>query len=441
MCSFLVTDQLINNLRFANQFIKQRGPDATNEYHIHHYTFIHNLLSITGEMRNQPFVSDDQKIVCIYNGQIYNYRDFGFLHSDGECLIPAYQKYGESFTQQLDGEFALVLFDFEKRLLIVSSDTFRTKPLWYSISKKGVGIGSYKSCLDRIGLSNSVQFPANTTHIYNLDTLTCLNKFNVVNFDLTQHKTTFQDWRAAFKQSIYKRVHGCREKIFIGLSSGYDSGAIACELNNQKISYRSYTVLGSECKEIIQRRIQKMNENASYELMKDRRLKYKSYIQKHVEPYYYTIHSSSSDYNEYDMLMHDDNGAMGLSYVCAKARKKGYKIYLSGQGADELFSDYGFNGEKKYLHSNFGGFFPEDLTTIYPWASFFGSSMESYLAKEEYVSGSYGIEGRYPFLDRQVVQEFLWLSYDLKNSYYKSVLYDFLTTNKYPFKENVKTGF
>jgi len=33
--------------------------------------------------------------------------------------------------------------------------------------------------------------------------------------------------------------------------------------------------------------------------------------------------------------------------------------------------------------------------------------MESYLAKEEYVGGAYGIESRYPFLDKKVVQEFL----------------------------------
>jgi hypothetical protein len=67
--------------------------------------------------------------------------------------------------------------------------------------------------------------------------------------------------------------------------------------------------------------------------------------------------------------------------------------------------------------------------------------MESYLAKEEYVSGAYGLEGRYPFLDRAVVQEFLWLSADLKNSVYKNVLDNYLTMHNYPFQRGVKTGF
>jgi asparagine synthetase B (glutamine-hydrolysing) len=123
------------------------------------------------------------------------------------------------------------------------------------------------------------------------------------------------------------------------------------------------------------------------------------------------------------------------------AIKNGNKIFLSGQGADEIYSDYGFLGIKKYPHSNFGGNFPETLENIFPWPSFFNSSMESYLAKEEYVAGSYGIEARYPFLDKKVVQEFLNLKSEVKNSHYKSVLYYYLRENNYPFVEDEKIGF
>ena len=160
-----------------------------------------------------------------------------------------------------------------------------------------------------------------------------------------------------------------------------------------------------------------------------------------VEPFKNTIHSSSSDYNEYSMDIKDDHGAGSLVAVCNMAKKDERKIYLSGSGADELFSDYGFGGTKKYFHSNFGGLFPEDLSTIFPWASFYGSSQETYIAKEEHVAGSFGLETRYPYLDKYVVQEFLSLSPELKNSKYKSVLYNYLTENNYPFCENEKIGF
>ena len=61
--------------------------------------------------------------------------------------------------------------------------------------------------------------------------------------------------------------------------------------------------------------------------------------------------------------------------------------------------------------------------------------------KEEHVSGSDGVEGRYPFLDTMVVQEFLWLSAKLKNSNYKSVIHNYLTVNEYPFDISQKVGF
>ena len=45
------------------------------------------------------------------------------------------------------------------------------------------------------------------------------------------------------------------------------------------------------------------------------------------------------------------------------------------------------------------------------------------------------------YLDKYVVQEFLWLDSKLKNSKYKSVLDNYLTTSDYPFESNIKRGF
>ena len=53
-------------------------------------------------------------------------------------------------------------------------------------------------------------------------------KESVFDFNLEQTKDSFTDWNHAFEESIKKRTENCREKIFIGLSSGYDSGSIAC---------------------------------------------------------------------------------------------------------------------------------------------------------------------------------------------------------------------
>ena len=160
-----------------------------------------------------------------------------------------------------------------------------------------------------------------------------------------------------------------------------------------------------------------------------------------MEDFYYKTFSACGDYDEFNLRLHDDSGATGLSMVCETARSDACKVYLSGQGADEIISDYGFNGRRIYPHSNFGGLFPENLEDIFPWPSFYGSSQESYLTKEEHVGGSYGIEARYPFLDKRVVQEFLFLHPSLKNSAYKSALKSYLETNKFPSVFDTKIGF
>ena len=52
-----------------------------------------------------------------------------------------------------------------------------------------------------------------------------------------------------------------------------------------------------------------------------------------------------------------------------------------------------------------------------------------------------GVEGRYPYLDKKVVQEFLSLSHNLKNSQYKSVLDNYFVENNYKFSRGKKVGF
>jgi asparagine synthetase B (glutamine-hydrolysing) len=313
------------------------------------------------------------------------------------------------------------------------------------MENRDIGISSYKTPLLELGFSNPIKLQANTTLVYDLALLDLKSSSEVTKFDLRQHKSNFDSWTEKFKNSISKRVSGVREGVFIGLSSGYDSGAICCELLLQNRKFKAYTVIGSENKEVINaRRELVLNSGNEHELLDFHKGLWDiahQHISDKVEDFKYTIRSSSSDYNEFWLSLKDDNGSNGLSFISSLAKRDNKKIYISGQGADELFSDYGFAGEKKYPHSNFGGLFPEDLGSIFPWPSVYNSSMESYLAKEEHVAGSYGLEARYPFLDPKVVQEFLWLNPELKNSNYKSVIHNYLQDSEFPMSVNEKIGF
>ena len=82
---------------------------------------------------------------------------------------------------------------------------------------------------------------------------------------LRQYKTTFDDWNAAFAESIRKRTKGIREKVFIGLSSGYDSGSIACELRRQSIPYKAYSITGTENMSVLNGRHDLINGESQFE--------------------------------------------------------------------------------------------------------------------------------------------------------------------------------
>jgi asparagine synthase (glutamine-hydrolysing) len=428
-------------LDYVNSYTKLRGPDHTGIIKKNNITFLHNLLSITGEFTIQPFVEDD--IVCLYNGEIYNAFDFGNYKSDGECLIPLYKKYGIDFIKKLDGEFAVVLFDFARNIVVLSTDIFATKPIWMAKDAGNFCICSYKSNADRLGFKDVKRLSPNTVLVLDIN-LDQRDKYEIYSFSLDQHKKSFADWNVAFYNSINKRcLKNVRESIFIGLSSGYDSGAIACELINQKVQFSAYTIMGSEDKNIMSKRSDYLKKNGCEITISDSSSKAQAlrHLNDFVEEYYYVTYCSKGDYNEYDFRLHQDHGSTGISMICMMAKKNNKKIYLSGQGADEIFSDYGFKGRRIFRHSNFGGLFPNDLKTIFPWPSFYESSQRSYLTKEEYVAGSYGIEARYPFLDKDVIQEFLWLSVDMKNKNYKNVLHNLMSERGFPFNVGVKTGF
>ena len=430
MCSIGVTNK--NGLVNVNEFAQKRGPDKTNVEVINGIEFLHNLLHLTGEFTTQPFHQND--IAVVFNGEIYNYLDFGTYKTDGECLIDLYKEHGPEFTKLLDGEFAICLIDFVKNKIVISTDTFACKPLWFEFTGKDFCVASYNSQLTGLGFNKGNKLYANTTAVYNLDTHVLEYTFNNVIFDIKQFKTNFDDWVQSFENSIRKRVDKVQYGVFLGLSSGYDSGAIVCELNKQKRNFKTYTITGPENMNIINQRISNITD---YELIDFTRSEYNSIqtdLQINCENFKY-----QDQYLNYDIK--EDKASMGLSAICRRAVKEGRRIYLSGQGADEIISDYGFNGYKIYAHSSFGGKFPADLNGFFPWHSFYDGTQIQYLNKEEYIAGHHGIETRYPFLDKDLVQEFLWLKPELKNSKYKSTLNEYLTINNSPFNPGEKIGF
>lgn len=430
MCGFGVTNNI--GLTSSNKFCQKRGPDLTNSKVINGIEFLHNLLHITGKMTPQPIIKND--VVCVFNGEIYNYNSFGTYNSDGECIIDVYHQYGDEFVDKLDGEFAICVVDFSKQKILIAVDTFSCKPLWYEFKDNKFCVGSYNSQLQGLGFINGRKLKSNTTQVYNLKTLRLEREIVNTKFDINQHKNDFNGWLEAFSTSIKKRTMNTNKGMFVGMSSGYDSGAIACELEKQRANFKAYSIINNENSDVLNARLKLISNKEPFTMTPEEFEKWKQELRSNCEDFHYQ--DQFFDYN-----IKKDQASMGLSAICHRANKEGRRIYFSGQGADEIISDYGFGGKRIYKHSSFGGLFPTDLKGFFPWHSFWDGTQIQYLNKEEYVAGHFGIETRYPFLDKDLVQEFLWLSADLKNSKYKSCLDEYLKVNNFPYQPSEKRGF
>jgi len=440
MCGFIITNRQIKNLQYVNHFLKFRGPDKTTVFQRENITFVHNLLSITGKITEQPF--NDNQFTCVFNGEIYNHSNFGDYQSDGQCIIPNFNKDKIDFFKKIDGEYAISILDFDKKILYLATDLFATKPLWFSFENKEFGISTYKSCLTRLNFKKVKKISANKFLEVDMNNFTITEK-SIYRLDYNnQHKDRYEDWSKAFLKAVKKRSVNNNHTKFVGLSSGYDSGAICCALNILKIHYSTYTINRNEKLEIIKKRIEKNSEYSNYKIFDYINLIWiwkSKFLLKNAEDFICHFVNPSLNIDQY-ISYKKDKAAIGLSAICKQANKDKHRILLSGQGADEIYSDYGFNGERYNNNSQFGGIFPENLKDIYPWKNFYESSMEGYLMKEEMVAGSHGIEARYPFLDIDVVQEFLWLAPELKNRLYKAPVKNFLIQNEYPHHDK-KFGF
>ena len=100
-------------VRKMNARLHHRGPDDTGYWNNEKVSFAFSRLSIVDlDHGHQPMVSDEAKIVLVYNGEIYNHVElreelqrrghrFQTSHSDTEVLIHGYREWGKDFFHAL----------------------------------------------------------------------------------------------------------------------------------------------------------------------------------------------------------------------------------------------------------------------------------------------------------------------------------------------------
>lgn len=123
--------------------IAHRGPDANGEYLDNEVGLCHRRLSIIdlSSAGNQPMFSHDEKLVIVFNGEIYNFQELrselqakGHIFNtktDTEVILALYEYEGTNLLSKINGMFAFALWDKEKKTLFIARDRIGKKPLYY----------------------------------------------------------------------------------------------------------------------------------------------------------------------------------------------------------------------------------------------------------------------------------------------------------------------
>jgi len=131
-----------------------RGPDDQGTWESDQVILGHRRLSIIDLSSNakQPFHFHEKEISFVFNGEIYNYqylanflRGQGYrfrTNSDTEVIGYAYDYWGEDFVQQLNGMFAIVLYDARRKKIFCYRDRLGEKPLFIMEENKKIFICS-----------------------------------------------------------------------------------------------------------------------------------------------------------------------------------------------------------------------------------------------------------------------------------------------------------
>jgi asparagine synthase (glutamine-hydrolysing) len=130
--------------RFA---LSHRGPDNYAQFKAESVVLEHWRLSIIdlSPNGNQPMaIGDDRQYVIAYNGEVYNFRELRSRlnsvelksESDTEVVLRLYEQLGLDFLRELNGMFALAIYDRARKRIVLARDRFGIKPLYYHVDRQ-----------------------------------------------------------------------------------------------------------------------------------------------------------------------------------------------------------------------------------------------------------------------------------------------------------------
>lgn len=361
---------LIAKMRTA---INHRGPDDSGTYFSHDKSvaLAHTRLSIIdlSQLGHQPMLSDDEQIVLVFNGEIYNYRELrkdlelrGVIfrgHSDTEVVLRLYQIDGEAMLTKLNGIFALAIWDTRDQKLRIARDGLGVKPLYYAFTEQGFifasEIKAVLQCesvsrnLDAAAIFQTVGFlwtPGPATclaavkkleagHILRIDAHGQISQDIFYRLPIGQEESemTFSDAVELTRKQLLAAVdRQLVADVPVGsfLSGGLDSSAIVALASQKRGSIHCFTIESETGTE----------DGTVDDLPYARRVADQFNCPLNVIKIQHNMYRDLEKMIWYLDEPQADLAALNVFYISQEARRQGIKVLLSGAGGDDLFTGY-----------------------------------------------------------------------------------------------------
>lgn len=354
--------------------ITHRGPDDEGYFFDSGICLGHARLSIIDlDSGHQPIANEDKSIHVVFNGEIFNYIELrsGLIksghhfssHSDTEVIVHLYEDYGDDFVRFLNGQFSIALWDKNKQKLLLVRDRVGIVPLFYTyVDNHLIFASEIKAILPALHSSPSINIHAldQIMTFWNsvgqetiFEGIYELEPGNMMVFQGGE-MTHSQYWEWEFTDAHYgESDHDLAEQLEdilddatrlrlradvpVGayLSGGLDSSVLTALVHRyKKDNLRTFSI-GFDDKSFDESDYQK------------EMIEYLGSDHSHLSCTYRDISDSflQSVWNIEAPVLRTAPVPMGL--LSGMVRKQGYKVVLTGEGADEVFGGYDIFKETK----------------------------------------------------------------------------------------------
>ena len=344
----------------AASLISHRGPDHLGYWEDENIFITHNKLSILdfSESSNQPILSNN--VVSVFNGEIYNFEELKIKYTfpdkfiDSDVINALYQKNGINFIEEIEGDFAIALYDKSSKRLFLIRDRLGVKPLVYHTSNGKIYFSSEAKTfnafsavklepnIDKIVTDLLMWFWADKEETYFKDVINIkAGEYIVIDskglikniywdIPFNKYPTVTEDQiKNALEVSTQSRLQG-EAKFATLLSGGLDSSLLTAMIAKKSKPLTSYTIKyddgenNNDFEFATQLASTYPNINHRINLIPKKDITIKT-----VDTITYYLEEVMWDKVYYSMF---------INYLTAS--QDGFRIIINGQGSDEVWLGY-----------------------------------------------------------------------------------------------------